>query len=263
MADGFLGRWAKRKNDALQGKPLDEPVPAQPGTTPATAPARGVIPGAASDSPSGISSPDTLAKAGPTAPGGASQEPAAEQPAPLTLDDVQGLTKDSDFKPFMNKAVEPGVRNAAMKKLFTDPHFNVMDRMDIYIDDYSQPDPIPAAMLRQMVSAKFLKLFDDEEEEGQKNQPADSDKTAQAADAQESPGSQAGPTDASDQAGHETETEVNSTPVTAAGPPNDDNPQPLGTSAEPDSHQDNHAHSDLRLQPDHAAESPDPGRSAA
>jgi hypothetical protein len=31
------------------------------------------------------------------------------------------------------------VKNAAMKKLFADPHFNVMDRLDIYIDDYSSP----------------------------------------------------------------------------------------------------------------------------
>ena len=28
-ADGFLGRWARRKNDALQGKPLEEPVLAE------------------------------------------------------------------------------------------------------------------------------------------------------------------------------------------------------------------------------------------
>jgi hypothetical protein len=51
-----------------------------------------------------------------------------------------------------------------MKKLFADPHFNVMDRLDIYIDDYSQPDPLPLAMLRQMTSAKTLNLFDDEPE---------------------------------------------------------------------------------------------------
>jgi hypothetical protein len=33
------------------------------------------------------------------------------------------------------------VRNAALKKLFTDPHFNVMDGLDVYIDDYGKPDP--------------------------------------------------------------------------------------------------------------------------
>jgi hypothetical protein len=55
----------------------------------------------------------------------------------------------------MARGVTTDVRNAAVKKLFADPHFNVMDRLDIYIDDYSQPDPLPAAMLRQMVSARF------------------------------------------------------------------------------------------------------------
>ena len=65
----------------------------------------------------------------------------------------------------MGQGVAPEVKNAAMKKLFADPHFNVMDRMDIYIDDYSQPDPLPLAMLRQMNGAKFLNLFEDEDKD--------------------------------------------------------------------------------------------------
>jgi hypothetical protein len=64
----------------------------------------------------------------------------------------------------MARGVTSDVKNAALKKLFTDPHFNVMDRMDIYIDDYGQPDPIPLAMLRQMNGAKFLNLFDEDTE---------------------------------------------------------------------------------------------------
>ena len=48
----------------------------------------------------------------------------------------------------MARDVAPEVRNAAMKKLFADPQFNVMDRLDTYIDDYSLPDPLPASMLR-------------------------------------------------------------------------------------------------------------------
>ena len=80
-------------------------------------------------------------------------------PAPrLTLDDVRSLTTDSDFTPFMARAVASDVRNAAMKRLFADPHFNVMDGLDIYIDDYTQPDPLPAATLRRMASARFMKL---------------------------------------------------------------------------------------------------------
>ena len=79
--------------------------------------------------------------------------------------DTQALTPASDFRPFMGQGVAPEVKNAAMKKLFADPHFNVMDRMDIYIDDYSQPDPLPLAMLRQMNGAKFLNLFEEEDKD--------------------------------------------------------------------------------------------------
>ena len=58
-----------------------------------------------------------------------------------------------------------------MKKLFADPHFNVMDGLDTYIDDYGKPDPIPASMLRQMNQSKFLGLFDDEDERQTKAPP--------------------------------------------------------------------------------------------
>jgi hypothetical protein len=101
--------------------------------------------------------------------------PAAETPQapPPTMQDVAALDAHSDFKPFVARAVAPEVRNAAMKKLFADPHFNVMDGLDIYIDDYSIPDPLPASMLRKMASAQFLKLFDEDEPTQAALQPAD------------------------------------------------------------------------------------------
>ena len=52
-----------------------------------------------------------------------------------SLDDVGKLTPESDFTTFMNKDVAGDVHQAAMKKLFSDPHFNVMDGLDIYIDE--------------------------------------------------------------------------------------------------------------------------------
>jgi hypothetical protein len=52
-----------------------------------------------------------------------------------------------------------------MKKLFADPHYNVMDGLDTYIDDYNTPDPIPAAMFKQLVQARMLGLLDDELED--------------------------------------------------------------------------------------------------
>lgn len=98
-----------------------------------------------------------------------SEKSETASPTPPTMQEAQALTKDSDFKPFIAKNVAPEVKNAAMKKLFADPHFNVMDMMDVYVDDYSKPDPIPAEMLRQLAASKFLKLFELEEEEQDKN----------------------------------------------------------------------------------------------
>jgi hypothetical protein len=42
-----------------------------------------------------------------------------------------------------------------------------MDGLDTYIDDYSKPDPIPEAMLRQLNQAKDLFLFDEEKQGGE------------------------------------------------------------------------------------------------
>jgi hypothetical protein len=76
--------------------------------------------------------------------------------------DVAALTRQSDYTRFVLPGVEPAVKNAALKRLFSDPHFNVMDGLDTYIDDYGLPDPIPASMLRAMHQSAVLGLFDHE-----------------------------------------------------------------------------------------------------
>ena len=88
---------------------------------------------------------------------------AAHEPAP-TLEDARALTPESDFRRFVAGDVPADVKNTALKKLFADPRFNVQDGLDVYIDDYSKPDPIPPAMLKKLASAQFLKLFDEDEE---------------------------------------------------------------------------------------------------
>ena len=52
------------------------------------------------------------------------------------------------------------LRRKALHKLFSDPHFNQMDGLDIYIDDYSQPDPIPPEILAKLQHAREW-LMDD------------------------------------------------------------------------------------------------------
>jgi hypothetical protein len=78
------------------------------------------------------------------------------------LADVALLGRESDYARFVAPGVDAGVRNAALKKLFSDPHFNLMDGLDTYIDDYGKPDPLPAGMLRQMAQSQAMGLFDDE-----------------------------------------------------------------------------------------------------
>lgn len=208
MTDGFLSRWSKRKLDVQSGKPVVEEPPAQP-TTP--------LPSASEDSRNQPGAAVSLPAAS-----NAPSEPPPEPPAPvLTLADAQGLTPASDFKPFMARGVAAEVKNAAMKKLFADPHFNVMDRLDTYIDDYSLADPIPESMLRQMASAKFLKLFDEEDKPEALRDDADTPAPQDVA--QSNP---AIPSEFSE-----------SSPA--------------------------HDHTDLRLQPDDAAEPPGSGRGAA
>jgi hypothetical protein len=154
---GFLSRWSRRKVDERAGRPLDEPKPAMAEVVHSPAP----LPTSAH--PTSVSHVPSAQDPKPSTSGSA-LEGQATKPVP-TLADTQQLTPESDFTDFMARGVAPDVKNAAMKKLFADPHFNVMDRLDIYIDDYGIPDPLPLAMLRQMTSAKTLNLFDDEAEE--------------------------------------------------------------------------------------------------
>lgn len=218
---GFLGRWARRKNDALQGRPLDEPAAATAAPAPATA-----------------VSASKLAEAVP-----ATAQPLAEPEQPvLSLEDVKLLNRDSDFKPFMAKNVGADVRNAAMKKLFSDPHFNVMDGLDIYIDDYTRSDPIPEAMLRQMVGAKTLKLFDDED---------DAEKTETAALPRESANNPTGQTVAQS---------YESPDIARPALASPEHPSPPESPTDSGASQEDHADTDLRLQPDHAAPAEGAGR---
>lgn len=142
---GFLSRWARRKAQVRQGAVLTEPAaPTLPPILPAVEPQAATH---VAEMPAG---------------------PEAKADPPPTLNDVAELTHESDYTRFVVRGVQPEVKNAALKKLFTDPHFNVMDGLDTYIDDYGKPDPLPEGMLRQMVQSKMLGLFAEEEEEEDK-----------------------------------------------------------------------------------------------
>jgi len=121
--EDFLSRWSRRKRAVRSGAPVEDAPPVA-----TAAPAAVVGPVVADDE-------------------GAQPEP---------LPPIEDLTPESDFTPFMDSKVDPGVRREALKKLFGDPRFNVMDRLDTYIDDYSIPDPMPPEWLGKMAAMSGL-----------------------------------------------------------------------------------------------------------
>jgi hypothetical protein len=208
MSEGYLGRWSRRKQQVRAGKPSLE-LEQEPKSATQPAP----VAQDAKPLPASLVEPEAQAEA----------EAEAEKAPALTLADVQALGVDADFKPFVAREVAPEVRNAAFRKLFSDPHFNVMDGLDTYVDDYSKPTPLPDAVLRQMASAKFLKLFDEEPETA----PADPPRAVWEEDVAQSRDSR----------------DIPSPPVADAQP----------ASQETDDH-----HADLRLQPDDAPRGEEP-----
>jgi len=139
--EGFFRRWARLKSSTeveAPPEPAGAPAPV-PAAAPATAPAP---------------------------PG----EP-RQAPAP-TLDDVARLTPESDYSAFVAKGVDKAVQRMALKKLFADPNFAVMDGLDIYIDDYNKASPLTDAMLASLKHAPGVlgRLFGDDEDGGKDRQ---------------------------------------------------------------------------------------------
>ena len=92
----------------------------------------------------------------------ASDEAAGQVPA-AQLPSIESLTLDSDYRAFLQPNVGVDVRRAALKKLFSDPHFHFdqMDKLDTYIDDYTKFEPISEEMMQTLDHARHL-LFDKE-----------------------------------------------------------------------------------------------------
>ena len=82
----------------------------------------------------------------------ADRKPADAVPLPP----IESLTAESDFAAFMRPGVDEAVRRGALKKLFGDPRFNAMDGLDIYIDDYTQSDPVEPSLARELLSRVTL-----------------------------------------------------------------------------------------------------------
>jgi len=183
-----LRRWSQRKHDAARERaPADgalhsDRMSAPPGSdaaravewpgrgTPAALPAAAASGAAVPPAPAAMSEAavplapaaiaDPAARPAPAAtPNAADFLPTAQTPGPETqaaLPPLDTLTIDSDYSVFMRPGVDDSVKCGALKKLFSDPRWNVMDGLDVYIDDYSKPDPIDPEVVRTLVSARYI-----------------------------------------------------------------------------------------------------------
>jgi uncharacterized protein DUF3306 len=129
---GFsLRRWSRRKLEAARAAAAPAPDAAE-------------------------RAPDVAKVSAPARASGASFEPAPPIADAVSLPPVESLTIDSDFSAYLDPKVDKALKLQALKRLFRDPHFNVMDGLDVYIDDYSIADPIAPELVRQLAQARYI-----------------------------------------------------------------------------------------------------------
>jgi len=162
MSERFLSRWARRKREQAVEQPAENPA----GTT-LPADARG------EQDPRSPAPPGEAALRSGT--GAAGEAPRLEaridgghpaEPGAPELPPVESLTPESDFRPFLRDGVPPATRSAALKKLFADPAFNVMDGLDVYIEDFGKTEPVPESLLKGLAQSRLLGLVGEPEQAG-------------------------------------------------------------------------------------------------
>lgn len=74
----------------------------------------------------------------------------------LELPPISAISLAEDFTPFMQSKVPQALKQQALKALFKEPHFNVMDGLDTYIDDYTVFEPITPEVMATLSSWKTI-----------------------------------------------------------------------------------------------------------
>ncbi len=90
--------------------------------------------------------------------------PATEEKPTPALPPVEKLTAESDFTGFMHPRVEQALRRVALKKLFSDPHFNIPDPFEPYSGNFNVEDPISPELLATLKQADQL-VFGEKQEQ--------------------------------------------------------------------------------------------------
>lgn len=115
----FIRRWSRRKRAARQNETIADDPPVD---SPDAEPEGGETPAATK----------------PEIDDDSSKPGSDEAPEDLDLPDIDSLSSDSDFKPFLKKGVPKELRNQAMRKLWrVNPAFGHLDGLNDYDGDFT------------------------------------------------------------------------------------------------------------------------------
>jgi len=87
--------------------------------------------------------------------------PESPEAPPPELPTIDSLTHDSDFSGFMHKSVDDKLRRAALRKLFSDPSFNIADGLDEYNEDFTLLETLAEGAAAGLEHAKSTLLGPD------------------------------------------------------------------------------------------------------
>jgi hypothetical protein len=122
-------------------------------------------------------------------PEASSVQKVEEKPAP-PLPPVESLTPDSDFSAFMGPKVKDELRRVALKKLFSDPHFNLADPFEAYSGDWTAGEAIPQEMLATLNQARSVLLTPEERQALEEREASEKKEVAGGEPKQDEPGRQ-------------------------------------------------------------------------
>lgn len=166
--ESFLGRWSRRK---VQARSQPAALSAEDGVQQAPAPSDAATDIEVAGQSVEVTSAAEASEAEASDAKAGSESQAKALPS---LDSLHGL--DSEYGDFLKPEVGEDTRRAALKKLFADPHFNEMDGLDVYIDDYGKFEPMPAAVASSLAAFHRLSVFDHlASEQAKRGDPADAE----------------------------------------------------------------------------------------
>jgi hypothetical protein len=120
----FFSRWARLKKESRE-LPAGDAAGSEAPHAPAAADGR------AAD------------EAGPASPPTAAETAAAPADAPpLELPPLESLTAESDFRAFMQPGVDDALRRAALRKMWQNPVYGVVDELDPFRADFAAFTPL-------------------------------------------------------------------------------------------------------------------------